>query len=62
MKAFDGYVYLCNNTEEYIQNIEKALSDSGNKDLEKKRTEFAMNHTWENSVKKIYESIKTVKK
>jgi teichuronic acid biosynthesis glycosyltransferase TuaH len=57
METFSDFVYLAQNKEEYILLIEKALEDnSGLK--EQKRREFALEHTWENSVAKIYHAVK----
>jgi glycosyltransferase involved in cell wall biosynthesis len=58
MKSFGGYVYLCSSADEYIQAIHSALESAGDKGLQQRRSAFALTHTWENSVKKIYESIK----
>jgi len=57
METFSDFVYLAQNKEEYVLLIEKALKDnSGLKELE--RREFALEHTWENSVAKIYTAVK----
>lgn len=57
METFSDFVYLAQNKEEYVLLIEKALKDnSGLKELE--RREFALEHTWENSVAKIYSAVK----
>ncbi len=56
MSVFSEYVYLSRNAEEYIRNIQKAITDNS-VDKEKKRIEFARTHTWENSVNEIYKAI-----
>lgn len=57
METFSDFVYLAQNKEEYVLLIEKALKEnSGLKELE--RREFALEHTWENSVAKIYSAVK----
>lgn len=52
MKSFQEYVYLCKGKEEYVTAIAKALS-TGSEDNKQKRIDFALTHTWENSVKKL---------
>ncbi len=56
METFAEFVYLANTKEEYIKLIDKALLENS-KLLQKKRRDFALNHTWENSVKDIYRAI-----
>jgi len=60
MEPFREYCYLAKNKVEFLDLIEKALidNDSG---LESERIKFAATHTWENSVRKIYESIASSK-
>ncbi|MFN4083020.1 MAG: glycosyltransferase [Bacteroidia bacterium] len=60
MSIFKGYVYLCNNKDEYIENIILALNQNDD-ELKKQRIAFAQSHTWENSVAEIYNAIKKVK-
>lgn len=59
MKSFEGYVYLCRNTEEYLKAINTALNEDENDSIKNKRRDFALNHTWENSVDKLYKALKT---
>ena len=56
MDVFKDYTYLCDTAQEYVNSIQDALKND-NADLKKKRVAFASSHTWENSVKKIYEAI-----
>lgn len=58
MKSFAGYVYLCTGADEYIRAINSALESAANGQLAEQRSSFALTHTWENSVKKIYDSAK----
>lgn len=57
MEIFQDYVYLAENADGYITGIEKALSEK-DQSLVDKRIALARSHTWENSVKEIYNSIK----
>jgi teichuronic acid biosynthesis glycosyltransferase TuaH len=56
MDVFKDYVYLCDTADDYIAAIYDALKNNYH-DLQQKRIKFAATHTWENSVKKIYETI-----
>ncbi|RFS19573.1 glycosyltransferase family 1 protein [Chitinophaga silvatica] len=56
MEMFKDHVYLATNAEEYIAMIQKAL-DEDNNDKHEQRIRFAATHTWENSVKAIYQAI-----
>ena len=53
MDIFSDYVYLANNKEEFLSAINSALNENS-AEKEKRRIEFASEHTWENNVKKIY--------
>lgn len=56
MEMFREHVYLANGKDEYIKMITMALL---NKELAKdKRKKFASAHTWSNSIKIMYDSIK----
>lgn len=54
---FDSYVTLASGTEEYIQAINHALTESENDRNREKRIAFAHTHSWTNSVNKIYKAI-----
>jgi teichuronic acid biosynthesis glycosyltransferase TuaH len=56
MSVFADYTYLASSQEEYIEFIEKALKED-NPLLRKERETFARSHTWENSVKEMYEQM-----
>lgn len=59
MKSFKGFVYLCDEPQSYIKSIETALKESDDDALKNSRIEFALSHTWENSVKKLAEAFDT---
>jgi glycosyltransferase involved in cell wall biosynthesis len=59
MSIFKDHTYLAKSPEEYPPLIEKALSENS-QELESQRIKFAHSHTWENSVKEIYNAIQTV--
>lgn len=52
MEMFKEYVYLCNDKEDYVKKINSILSnkDAFSEDQKKRRTGFALSHTWENSI------------
>jgi teichuronic acid biosynthesis glycosyltransferase TuaH len=54
MKGFLPWVHLCNKWEEYELAIEESVAEKNNIELKEKRQAFALTHTWESSVKKIY--------
>ena len=56
MDVFKDHVYLCDTVDEYITSIQDALKNNP-AELQQQRIKFASTHTWENSVKKIYEAI-----
>lgn len=56
MEVFKNHVYLANNAEEYIVGIENLLKNN-TEDLITERKNFALSHTWENSVAAIYRAI-----
>jgi teichuronic acid biosynthesis glycosyltransferase TuaH len=58
MEMFNDYVYLGKSKEDYIEIIEKALTEHST-DKSNERIAFAKSHTWENNVKDIYNAIKT---
>lgn len=57
MLQFSDYVHLCKSQKDYVKAIEIALQEKDNKELAGKRQSFALSHTWENSVQKIYNAI-----
>ena len=58
MRGFLPLVRLCSNIEEYEIAIEESITEINDNDLKKQRQEFALKHTWENSVQKIYDLYK----
>jgi teichuronic acid biosynthesis glycosyltransferase TuaH len=52
MEVFEDYVYLANSKEDYVTLIKKAFEEN-NTNLAIKRRDFALTHTWENSVAEI---------
>ena len=56
MEMFENYVFNCNGAEEYIKAINTALNDNS---VEKtgSRIEFAMSHSWANTVNALYSHI-----
>jgi hypothetical protein len=51
---------LCKNAKEYIDSIEMALHDSDDS-KRMSRVSFAQSHTWEASVRKLYDAISIYK-
>lgn len=56
MRIFEKHTYLGNTKEDYIQLIQQALKEDCIS-LQQQRKAFAQQHTWENSVKEIYNAI-----
>jgi glycosyltransferase involved in cell wall biosynthesis len=56
MSIFSDHVYLATSREHYITMINKSLEEN-DQHLPQIRADFAMSHTWENSVKEIYKRI-----
>lgn len=56
METFSDFVYLAKTKEDYVLLIEKALAENSSV-LQQQRREFALEHTWENSVAEIYKAI-----
>jgi len=54
---FNKYVFLPTGVNEYIESIQKAISEIGDKTKQKDRITFAHTHSWTNSVNKIYKAI-----
>lgn len=59
METFSEFVYLARTKEDYVLLIEKALAENSAV-LQQQRREFALEHTWENSVAEIYKAIQLV--
>ena len=61
MEVFEGYVYLAETKEDYVELIDKALKEN-TPEKEKEREKLARGHTWENNVKEIYDKIEMIEK
>jgi len=59
MEVFEGYVYLAETKEDYVELIDKALKEN-TPEKEKEREKLARSHTWENNVKEIYDKIEMI--
>jgi teichuronic acid biosynthesis glycosyltransferase TuaH len=59
MDIFERFTYLATSQEDFVRQVEAALKDQDT-DAAKARIEFARSHTWENSVKEIYQVIESV--
>jgi glycosyltransferase involved in cell wall biosynthesis len=59
MEYFREHTYLAVSHQDYIDLIEKALSDDSTA-LQDERRRFAISHTWENNVNEIYKAIEKV--
>lgn len=53
MRSFQDYVYLSRDADEFIDVVKLALAEDPAADWKEKRMEFALSHTWENSVKRL---------
>ena len=61
MSVFEQHTYLGDTKEDYVNLIEKALIEDS-EEKRQNRIAFASTHTWENSVKGIYNAIAQVEK
>ncbi len=61
MEVFEKWVYLANNKEEYVQLIEKALTEN-TPEKEAEREKIARSHTWVANAEAIYEKIEIIEK
>lgn len=52
MEMFKNFVYLCSHRDDYLKKISSIISDPNafSDEQKKKRTDFAISHTWENSI------------
>lgn len=60
MKAFEDHVYLGENLEDYLKMIEEGLENNSAK-VQAERRDFALQHSWENSVNDMYKAIVNTK-
>lgn len=56
MIMFEGYVYLAENRETFLQQILQAMAEN-TLEKQQERTKFALSHTWENCISKMYNAI-----
>jgi glycosyltransferase involved in cell wall biosynthesis len=61
MEYFKDYTYLANGKDQWIEAIGKALSEDSN-DLQRRRREFALSHSWTNNVEAISNLIESAQK
>ncbi|WP_143306713.1 glycosyltransferase [Chitinophaga vietnamensis] len=61
MELFAEHVYLANGLAAYLSQAEKALAEHNSR-LAAARRQFALSHTWENSVAAIYAAIEAFEK
>ena len=61
MSIFSEHVYLATTKEDYVMLIEQAMAEN-NETRANARKDFAMSHTWENSVQEIYNAINKFEK
>ena len=52
MKMFEPYTFLCSNGDEYVNSIRSIVErpELNNGDMQEQRKQFALSHTWENSI------------
>lgn len=61
MEYFKDFTYLGKTPQDYVELIERALAENS-RELERKRKEFGLSHSWENNVLEIYDCILRVQK
>jgi glycosyltransferase involved in cell wall biosynthesis len=59
MSVFSQFTYLASNKEEYLKYTELAINDT-NQDKKDAMIAFARSHSWENSVKEIYNALEKI--
>ncbi len=62
MEVFRDHCLLAENEEDFVTLIEKSLKLGSSDEGKSKRVHFAKSHSWENSIKLIWESIKKINK
>jgi len=60
--VFSQHTLLANNAEEYLRQIDKALTETNDKEKREERIRFARSHSWGHSVEKIYTIIDNFQK
>lgn len=56
---FSEYVFLADNSNDYIKHISQAILETNDMELSHKRIAFAHSHSWENCVERIYDRIES---
>lgn len=56
MKSFEAHTYLALGVDEYVNCIQRALSENS-EDLQEQRIAFASDHTWPNSIGELYKRL-----
>ena len=60
--VFGRHTHLANDTESWIKALRVAVGETHDTALSQERIRFAHTHSWENSVKKIYQAIEEFKR
>ena len=58
MKLFEDFTGLADKPEDYPGLIEKAILEN-NQESQQKRIAFGRSHTWENSMRLLYDAMKS---
>ncbi|GAB5556448.1 MAG: hypothetical protein SchgKO_06610 [Schleiferiaceae bacterium] len=61
MRAFEPHVLLASDIDEYSQHIQEGL-DNNNMELTRSRREFALSHSWTESVRRLGEAYQSARK
>ena len=61
MEYFSDYTYLGTTKSDYVNLIQKAITENS-KELAEKRRVFALTHSWENNVKEIWKALEIATK
>ena len=64
MKMFDSYSFLCTTKEEYVEKIKYIINNqeiANNEAIKQRRKEFALSHTWEESMGMLGDAYYSIK-
>ncbi len=61
-QVFAEHTHLATTDKEWIAALQKAISETDNKELEQQRIAFAHTHSWGHSVQTIYKAIEQIEK
>lgn len=61
MDMFKAHIYLAENREMFLQQISRALAED-TPEKQQERKNFALSHSWENSIQKVYNAINDFEK